>query len=679
MGGAAPPGGAAASRERLREKKRLFRKIERSRRENAEREIRDVVEGVEELAESIGGDAEPLIRFEDLPISAATKAGLERAQYTVMTAIQRRTIPLALTGRDVLGAAKTGSGKTLSFLLPMVEALYRERWTGMDGVGALVITPTRELAMQIFEELKKVGAQHSFGAALLTGGKNVRYEKEHIYGKAILICTPGRLLQHMDETPSFNCDNLRVLILDEADRCLDLGFRAVMNSIIENLPPGRQTLLFSATQTKRVKDLARLSLEDPEYVSVHDDAAVSTPNRLEQSYVVCGAQDKMSLLWSFIKTHLKSKTLVFLSTCKQVQFFHEVFRQLRPGVPLRMLHGNMKQTKRMVTFKEFCAADQMALFATDVASRGLDFPAVDWVLQVDCAEDVAQYIHRVGRTARFTSRGKAMLMLCPSEKEGMLSLLREAKVPIRMTQINPNRTQRIENTVRALMSKDLQLKDLAQIALVTYLKSVHLNKNKEVFDVTKFPAAETALSWGLPTAPRIRFLRKQRRQQQQQERAAGADGGAREAGAGEDGAEGDGADGGGGERRADGAGGSDGDAEEEGEDDLIVMKREDHDLDAEDVRRTVMAAQSRKKLRIGGATANTMANTKVVFDADGRARSRLELFSQTDDELRDGDGDGGAQWFDEAAARVRATDALDKKRMRERLKERRRNDRGDTC
>ena len=169
-----------------------------------------------------------------------------------MKDIQRASIMHIMAGRDVLGAAKTGSGKTLAFVIPAIEKLYRMRWCSADGLGVLIISPTRELAIQIFEVLRKVGVKHELSAGLIIGGKDVASEQERICRMSILVCTPGRLLQHMDETPGFDASNLQMLILDEADRILDLGFSATINCIVENLPATRQTVLFSATLSKWV-------------------------------------------------------------------------------------------------------------------------------------------------------------------------------------------------------------------------------------------------------------------------------------------------------------------------------------------------------------------------------------------------------------------------------------------
>ncbi|GFP98135.1 dead-box ATP-dependent RNA helicase 32 [Phtheirospermum japonicum] len=457
-------------------------------------------------------------KFTQLPLSKRTKDGLKDAKFLKMTEIQRATLPHSLCGRDILGAAKTGSGKTLAFVIPVIEKLYRARWGQEDGVGCIIMSPTRELASQLFEVLKSVGRHHGFSAGLLIGGrKDVDMEKERVNELNILVCTPGRLLQHMDETPNFDCAQLQVLVLDEADRILDVGFKKDVNAIISQLPKHRQTFLFSATQTKSVKDLARLSLKDPEYLNLHEERwnkehqdkehQDPTPIRLAQTAMIVDLHQKLDMLWSFLKAHLNSRVLVFLSSCKQVKFVFEVFKKLRPGIPLMCLHGRMKQERRLGIYAQFCEK-RSVLFCTDVAARGLDFnQAVDWVVQVDCPDDVASYIHRVGRTARYVSSGKSVLFLTTSETK-MIEKLNEKNIPVRFTKANTKKLQPISGLLQALLVKYPNLKQLAERAFITYLRSILKQRDKEIFDVTKLPVAEYAASLGLPMTPNVRFLKQ---------------------------------------------------------------------------------------------------------------------------------------------------------------------------
>lgn len=465
------------------------------------------VEQVEDAAAAATSTGESR-EFKDLPISSRSLQGLEKGGWKVMTDIQRATLPHTLAGRDVLAAAKTGSGKTLAFVVPVLEKLFRMKWTTEDGLGALIISPTRELALQIFEVLCTAGSNHQLSAGLVIGGKSFEEEKARIARMNILVCTPGRLLQHLDQTPDFHPGSLQLLVLDEADRILDMGFEKTVNSIVESLPRTRQTLLFSATQTRSVKQLARLSLKNPEYIAVHEQEQYATPKNLQQNYLVCQLHEKLDTLFSFLKTHTKQKILVFISSCKQVRFVYEAFRQLQPGLPVMHLHGKQKQMMRMATYTKFCEQKYACLFATDVAARGLDFPNVDWVVQVDCPEDVPTYVHRVGRTARFQAGGRALLFLLPSEQK-MADLLKQ-KVPIQEIKVNPRRTLSIQTKLQSILAAEPSLKYLAQKAFVSYMRSVFLQPAKDVFDVNALPAEEFSLSLGLLSSPRIRFTQSKK-------------------------------------------------------------------------------------------------------------------------------------------------------------------------
>lgn len=425
-----------------------------------------------------------------------------------MTDIQSRAIPLALQGHDILGAAKTGSGKTLSFIIPVLENLYRLQHVGADaGLGALILSPTRELAIQIFDVLRKIGKHgHMFAAGLLIGGKSLESEREALTRMNILVATPGRMLQHLSQTAAFQVDDLKMLVLDEADRILDMGFQKDVDAIVEYLPKERQTMLFSATQSRKVSDLARLSLQDPEYVSVHAEDKSATPKGLTQNYIICPIEEKMDTLWSFLQASKKSKILCFFSSAKTVRFVYESFRHMQPGIPLLHIHGRQKQGARLDTTAKFSAAKNSCLFATDVAARGLDFPAVDFVIQVDCPDDVDTYIHRVGRTARYNREGRGVLFLAPSEEEGMLKRLEQKKVPVELINVRQKKKTSIREQLQNMNFKDASIKYLGQKAFMTHVKSLYLQKDKTVFKLKEYNLEAYAASLGLPGTPRIKFL-----------------------------------------------------------------------------------------------------------------------------------------------------------------------------
>ncbi|KAL1837978.1 hypothetical protein VTJ49DRAFT_3167 [Mycothermus thermophilus] len=485
-----------------RKHKPVFKSQARSLKRKREAEDHDKLK---QAIEQLDPKSPDIKQFSDLPLCEATASGLRASHFEVLTDVQRAAIPLALKGRDVLGAAKTGSGKTLAFLVPVLEKLYHTRWTEYDGLGALIISPTRELAVQIFEVLRKVGRNHYFSAGLVIGGKSLKEEAERLGRMNILVCTPGRMLQHLDQTAGFDVNNLQILVLDEADRIMDMGFQSAVDALVEHLPKTRQTLLFSATQSKRVSDLARLSLKDPEYVSVHEAAAISTPASLQQSYIVTPLPEKLNTLWGFLRTNLKCKIVVFLSSCKQVRFVYESFKRMQPGIPLLHLHGRQKQPARLAITQQFASAKYSCLFATDVVARGIDFPAVDWVVQVDCPEDADTYIHRVGRTARYESKGRAVLFLEPSEEAGFLKRLEQKKVPIRKVNVRESKKKDIKNELQSYNFQSPSLKYLGQKAFISYTRSVYLQKDKEVFKFDELDLEGFAASLGLPGAPQIKF------------------------------------------------------------------------------------------------------------------------------------------------------------------------------
>lgn len=252
--------------------------------------------------------------FSELPISDGTKRALAALNFERMTEIQAKSIPDCLRGKDLVGEAKTGSGKTLSFLIPIIELLAGIEFTRKQGTGAIVISPTRELSLQIYGVLRDLmeHSGHTQTHGLVMGGANRKAEADRLVkGVNILVATPGRLLDHLQNTRGFNFQRLQLFVIDEADRILEQGFEEDMHQIIKILPRERQTILFSATQTRKVEDLARLSIQNtPLYVGVHDDAATSTVEGLQQGYVICAAEMRFLLLFTFLKKKKNKKVMV---------------------------------------------------------------------------------------------------------------------------------------------------------------------------------------------------------------------------------------------------------------------------------------------------------------------------------------------------------------------------------
>ena len=480
---------------------------------------------------------QPISKFKDLPLSQKTINGLSETKYYKLTPIQRATLPHSLAGRDILAASKTGSGKTLCFLIPLLECLYRERWSKEEGLGVLVILPTRELAIQVFEVLNKIGKYHNFSVGLVIGGNNVEKEKEAINYMNILIGTPGRILQHVTETAMFSADNLKMLIIDEADRILDEGFEENITEILNYLPTNRQTLLFSATLTKNLKRLVKLKLSSPEYINLSNTDSVITnevdieelnknelsimksqsneiakaeddnsgliPKNLNQFYTIVEAHEKVDVLYSFFKTHKMSKCLVFVTSVKQVRFFSEVFKKLKLGMTILDLHGRQSQGKRSSTFYTFSQKrNSVVLFATDVLSRGVDFPAIDWVIQLDAPEDISAYIHRVGRTARYKSEGSAILFVS-SKEEAFIEELKQKKIDIRKMKFQRNKIKPMAAVVRSIISEKPDMVQMAEKAVSSYIKSVALFSNKKVFDIKSIDLNKLCLSYGIISAPKL--------------------------------------------------------------------------------------------------------------------------------------------------------------------------------
>ena len=441
-------------------------------------------------------------RFEDLNINDRLKKSIKQVLgFEFLTHIQNKCINRMLVGRDVVAGAQTGSGKTLAFLIPGVQRIYDLRATVKTGTVVLVITPTRELALQIYNEaVKLMSFDDSKTVTVVYGGNNVKMERQKLSrGANILIATPGRLLDHLMNTKGFKLDNLKLLVMDEADQILEEGFEVEVNKILERVSSNRQTALFSATQTRKVEKLVRVSLKSPEYVEHIGKSR--TVEGLEQGYVVCPPDKRFRLLLTFLRAQKGKKLMIFFSSCNSVKFHSNLLNYV--DVKVLEIHGKQKQQKRQNTYLEFRNLEEGILLCTNVAARGLDIPAVDWIIQFDPPDETNQYIHRVGRTCRGTGRkGRALLFLLSSEL-GYLTRLRADGVELTEFEFKETRLAKVQKQFQKLVENNYFLKKDAQDAFKSYINAYLSHSSKDIFDVKAIDLNLAALSFGLTNPPRL--------------------------------------------------------------------------------------------------------------------------------------------------------------------------------
>ncbi|XP_061657693.1 ATP-dependent RNA helicase DDX55 isoform X2 [Syngnathoides biaculeatus] len=444
---------------------------------------------------------------------------LRELNFTHMTPVQAACIPLFMSNKDVAAEAVTGSGKTLAFVIPVLEVLLRreEKLKKMQ-VGALVVTPTRELAVQISEVIGHFLQKFpQFTQMLMIGGNNPMEDVEKFKenGANIVVATPGRL-EDMFRRKGDGADlaasvkSLDVLVLDEADRLLDLGFENSLNAILSFLPKQRRTGLFSATQTQELDKLVRAGLRNPVRVvvkekGVADGAARRTPSALSNYYTVCRADRKFNELVAFLRQHKHQKQLVFFSTCACVEYFGRALETLVRKVPVHCIHGKMKH-KRNKIFSDFRAAKSGILACTDVMARGIDIPDVNWVLQYDPPSSASAFVHRCGRTARIGNRGNALVFLLPMEESYVNFLSINQKCPLqKMAAVSD--VVDVLPKVKALAQADRAMFDKGMKAFVSYVQAYAKHECSLIFRVKDLDFASVARGFALLRLPKMPELR----------------------------------------------------------------------------------------------------------------------------------------------------------------------------
>jgi ATP-dependent RNA helicase DeaD len=347
--------------------------------------------------------------FQDLGLSDVMLASLEKAEYLSPTPVQAGLIPRALAGVDVLGQARTGTGKTASFAIPILEMIQRGKKGGAPL--ALVLVPTRELAVQVREEIEKLAHGRKIGCVPVYGGKPIRAQVAKLQqGAEVVVGTPGRVLDLLGRN-SLDLSGLKIVVLDEADRMLDIGFRPDIEKILRRCPQSRQTLLLSATVAPGIERLAQKYMRDPEMMDFSPKGkAVET---IEQFYFTVDHERKYDLLVKLLEREQPSQAIVF---CRTKRGTDRVWRKLSKKLQgVDVIHGDLVQTARDRVMKAFRAGDVKILIATDVVGRGIDVSSISHIVNFDIPQSSDDYVHRVGRTGRMGREGVAFTFVTTEE------------------------------------------------------------------------------------------------------------------------------------------------------------------------------------------------------------------------------------------------------------------------
>lgn len=449
-------------------------------------------------------------RFDQCSLSSLTLKGVKAAGYERMTLVQEATLPAILKGKDVLAKARTGTGKTVAFLLPAIEIVSKLPPVGRGEktapINVLVICPTRELANQAATEATTLLKFHpSIGVQVVIGGTNMSAEQKRMQANPcqILVATPGRLKDHIENTPGLatRLMGVKVLVLDEADRLLDMGFRKDIERIVAAVPKQRQTLLFSATVSNEVRQICHVAMKrDHEFVNTVEEGSEETHSQVKQSHLIAPLEKQFSILHSLLTNHIAEdsdyKVIVFCTTAMVTKLVASLLSQLKLNV--REIHSRKSQSYRTTVSKEFKESKRLILVSSDVSARGVDYPDVTLVVQIGVPSDREQYIHRLGRTGRKGKEGQGILLLAPWE-EYFLSTIKDlpiTKAPVPL--LDPDTRKRVE---RALGQVEMKNKESAYQAWLGYY-----NSNKMVGrDKTNLVllAKEFSQSMGLDDPPAI--------------------------------------------------------------------------------------------------------------------------------------------------------------------------------
>ena len=370
-------------------------------------------------------------KFENLGLSDDLVLLLNELGYKEPTKIQSLSIPLALMGRDILGCAQTGTGKTASFVLPIIEILNNQK-SKARMPRSLILTPTRELAEQISIYFKKILKYNKLNFCLLIGGTALTDQDKLLNkGVDILIATPGRLIDHINRG-NILFNDLKILVIDEADRMLDMGFIPDIDHISENLPKIRQTLFFSATLNKEILNIGKRFVINPKLIEVSPPS--STSNTIDQYIIKCNIKNKLTALENILSSIKTKNTVIFCNRKKDIGSLYTDLK--RRNISSIIFHGDLLQSKRQEALNEFKNGNNKILIASDVAGRGIDIENISHVINFDVPINPEDYVHRIGRTGRAGKKGTAITFILKKDTKYLQEIEKLIKMKIKIFNIN---------------------------------------------------------------------------------------------------------------------------------------------------------------------------------------------------------------------------------------------------
>lgn len=396
-----------------------------------------------------------VIKFEELGIDEQIVRSVSHMGFEEMTPIQEKTIPLALEGKDLIGQAQTGTGKTAAFGIPLIQGCQRDN----ERPHGLVLAPTRELAVQVAEELNKIGNDKGIRTLPIYGGQDISWQINALKKRPhIIVATPGRLMDHM-RRKTIRLNEVQMVILDEADEMLNMGFVEDIETILQELPEERQTLLFSATMPRQIQNLAQRFMREPELIRI--EAKEVTMPSIEQMYLEVPEKQKFDVLCRMMDINPTELVIVFGRTKRRVDELSEALS--KRGYSAEGLHGDLTQNRRDIVLRKFKEGTIEVLVATDVAARGLDISGVSHVYNFDIPQDPESYVHRIGRTGRAGKTGVAITFVTPREI-GHLHLIEQVikrkiarkPVPSLVEAFKGQQQITVEKLMRVIEEEDIQ-------------------------------------------------------------------------------------------------------------------------------------------------------------------------------------------------------------------------------